>query len=228
MRRRLLLVDAVRYHVPRSLAPPLKWLRLRLADRRRTKGWFAPAFLEGALRHRYRLATFERTFHSAHAQAVYIEARSKYQVQCMEWNAKVGAMHGLDVAYPFLDRDLIAFLMAIPGEAHARGGVPRVLLRDAMRGVLPESIRARTWKSDFSPFVNSGLSDDAAIVLRTLNGDCLGVRFGYFDRERLAPELARLAEGLNEVGCADSWDLGDAYGLEVWLQVFWRHGRRDQ
>jgi asparagine synthetase B (glutamine-hydrolysing) len=104
-RRRLLLVDAVRYHVPRSIAPPLKWLRLQLLDRRRPKGWFAPGFLRNALRHRYRLATFECTFHSAHAQAVYVEARSKYQVQCMEWNTKVGAMYGLDVAYPFLDRD---------------------------------------------------------------------------------------------------------------------------
>ena len=214
--------------MPRACAPPLKWLRLQLSDRRRPKGWFAPAFLRHALRHRYRLATFEHTFHSAHAQAVYIEARSKYQVQCMEWNAKVGAMHGLDVAYPFLDRDLIAFLMAIPGEVHARDGVPRALLREAMRGVLPDSIRARTWKSDFSPFVNSGLRDDAATIQRTLHPDCLGVRFGYLDASRLAFEVARLTEGLNAADCTDSWDLGDTYGLEMWLQVFWRQDRGNQ
>jgi asparagine synthase (glutamine-hydrolysing) len=226
MRRRLLLLDAVRYHVPRAVAPPLKWLRLKVFERRQPKRWFSPAFLATALRHRYRLATFERSFHSAHAQAVYIEARSKYHVQCMEWNAKVAASFGLDVAFPFLDRDLIAFLMAIPGDVHARDGVPRVLLREAMRDVLPDSIRARTWKSDFSQFVNHGLSEDSAAILETLSTDCLGVRFGYLDANRLAPELARLASTLNAADCVDSWDLADTYGLEMWLRVFW--GRHEE
>ena len=221
MRRRLLLIDAVRYHVPRAIAPPLKWLRLRVFERRSPKPWFAPAFLRAALRHRFRLATFERSFHSAHARAVYIQARSKYQVQCMEWNNKVGALHGLDVAFPFLDRDLIGYLMAIPGDVHAQDGVPRVLLREALRGVLPESIRTRTWKSDFTSFVNLGLRDDAVEILRTLNAQCMGVGFGYLDAERLTPELGRLARGLDGAECTDSWDLGDTYGLEMWLRVFW-------
>jgi asparagine synthase (glutamine-hydrolysing) len=222
VRRRAFVHDVIRHHVPRAVAPALKWLSLRVLDRRHPKPWFTSAFLHRALRRRYRLATFDRPFHSAHARAVYVEARSKYHVQCMEWNAKVGAMHGLDVAFPFLDRDLIGFLMAIPGEVHARDGVPRVLLREAMRGVLPESIRSRTWKADFSPFVNLGLREDAAAILRTLTPDCLGVRFGYLDAERLMPSLTTLAAGLNADDCADSWDLGDTYGLEMWLQVFWR------
>jgi asparagine synthase (glutamine-hydrolysing) len=225
MRRRLLLVDAVRYHVPRAIAPPLKWLRLRVFERRDPKSWFSRSFLARALRYRYRLATFERTFHSAHARAVYIEARSKYHVQCMEWNAKVGALHGLDIAFPFLDRDLIAFLMAIPGDVHARDGVPRVLLREAMHGVLPDSIRARTWKSDFTSFVNQGLSDDAAAIRQAMHAACLGVRFGYLDAARLAPELSELTKMLSAADCTDSWDLADAYGLEMWLQAFWGQNR---
>jgi asparagine synthase (glutamine-hydrolysing) len=224
--RRLLLVDAVRYHVPRALAPPLKWLRLRVLDRREPRSWFSRAFLAAARRNQYRLATFERTFHSAHARAVYIEARSKYQAQCMEWSAKVGARHGLDVAFPFLDRDLIGFLMAIPGDVHARDGVPRVLLREAMRGVLPDAIRARTWKSDFSGFVNQGLHDDAAAIVQTMTAASLGVRFGFLDAQRLAPEVARLIKAQPATDCTDSWDLADTYGLEMWLQVFW--GRNDE
>ena len=221
MRRRMLLSDAVRYSVPRRIAGPLKWLRLRFFERRAPKPWFTARFLKGALKHRYQLATFDCPFHSAHARAVYIEARSKYQVQCMEWNNKVAALHGLDAAFPFLDRDLIAFLMSIPGEVHARNGVPRVLLREATRSVLPESIRGRTWKSDFSPFVNMGLQQDAEVILKTLNAGCLGVRFGYLDAACLEPELARLASGLSRADCIDSWELADTYGLEMWLRVFW-------
>jgi asparagine synthase (glutamine-hydrolysing) len=225
LRRRLLLADAARHAVPPSLAAPLKWLRLRLFERREPKDWFSPAFLAAGLKQRYRLATFERPFHSAHARAVYIEARSKYHVQCMEWNNKAGAPHGFDAAFPFLDRDLIAYLMAIPGEVHARNGVPRVLLREAMRGILPDSIRTRTWKADFSAFVNIGLADDAGTILRALSPDCLGVRLGYLDRTRLAPALARLARAVDGPDCVSSWDLADTYSLEIWLRVFLNAGR---
>jgi asparagine synthase (glutamine-hydrolysing) len=218
--RRRLLVNAVRHVIPPALASPLKWLRLRLLDRRPPKEWFSPAFLGTALKDRYRLATFDRPFHSAHARAVYLQARSKYHVQCMEWNNKAAAMHGLDAAFPFLDRDLIAYLMAIPGEVHARGGVPRVLLREATQGVLPDAIRARTWKSDFTAFVNEGLASDATTIVRTLHDDCLGVRLGYLDRARLRPALARLTQALTGPDCVASWDLADTYGLEMWLQVF--------
>lgn len=226
LRRRLLMQDALRHHVPRFVAPPLKWFRLRVLERRAPKPWFSRTFLATALRHRYRLATLDRPFHSAHARAVYIEARSKYHVQCMEWNAKTGALHGLDIAFPFLDRDLIAFLMAIPGDVHAHDGVPRVLLREAMRGVLPDSIRARTWKSDFTQFVNHGLSDDAAAILQTMNAASLGVRFGYLDAKRLAPEVTHLTKALSATDCINSWELADTYGLEMWLQVFW--GRNNE
>jgi asparagine synthase (glutamine-hydrolysing) len=219
--RRRLLLDAMRHFVPRQLAAPLKRLRLRVVDRRRLKPWFTDAFLDGALRHRHRLATFDHCFHSAHAKAVYCEARSKYQVQCMEWNTKVAARHGMDASFPFLDRDLIQFLMAIPGEVHARNGVPRVLLREAMRGILPDSIRARTWKADFTPFVNQGVRDDAAALLATLTADCVAVRLGYLDRGRLASELAKLTHCADAADGTDSWDLADTYGLEMWLRVFW-------
>ena len=181
--------------------------------------------MQAALEHRYRLATFNRPFHSAHARAVYIEARSKYQVQCMEWNTKAGALHGLDVAFPFLDRDLIGFLMAIPGEIHARDGVPRVLLREAMRDILPDSIRARTWKSDFSSFVNIGLSRTQRLSFVRSTRTVWACSSAISTPTRLAPELARLAEGLNRPDCVDSWDLADTYGLEMWLQVFFGNRR---
>jgi asparagine synthase (glutamine-hydrolysing) len=219
-RRRRLVVDAARHAVPPAIASPLKWLRLRFFERRPQKEWFSPAFLGAALKDQYRLATFDRPFHSAHARAVYLEARSKYHVQCMEWNNKAAALHGLDAAFPFLDRDLIAYLMAIPGEMHAHGGVPRALLREAVRGVLPETIRARTWKADFTAFVNSGLNHDAATIVRTLHDECLGVQFGYLDRARLQPALARLRQALTGPDCVASWDLADTYSLEMWLQVF--------
>ena len=158
-------------------------------------------------------------FHSAHAQAVYIEARSKYHVQCMEWNNKVAALMDSMSRFRFSIAIWSAFLMAIPGEVHDRDGVPRVLLREAMRGVLPDSIRARTWKSDFTH------SSTSACVMtrrdsRTLSADCLGVRFGYLDATRLASGAGAASR---TSGARMHGQLGSGRYIwpEMWLQVFW-------
>lgn len=52
----------------------------------------------------------------------------------------------VDVAYPFLDRDLVEFLLAIPPEQKLTPDENRAIQRRAMRGVLPESIRRRKSK----------------------------------------------------------------------------------
>jgi asparagine synthase (glutamine-hydrolysing) len=80
------MVDAVRHHAPASLLPPLKWIRRRLLGVERPKQWFSDAFLHRALRFADRPATIGEGFHSAQARSIYLEARSKYHVHCMEWN----------------------------------------------------------------------------------------------------------------------------------------------
>ena len=75
----------------------------------------------------------------------------------MELNNKVASIYGLESAYPFLDRDLVAFLMAIPGEVQTRNGVPKALLRAALHGVLPDAITLRRSKGDFTHLVNEAV-----------------------------------------------------------------------
>jgi asparagine synthase (glutamine-hydrolysing) len=188
---------------------------------------FSDRFLDRALTFADRPVTLDIDFHSAHARAIYLAARSKYHVHCLEWNNKIAASYGLDATFPFLDRDLVQFLMAVPGDVQARNGVPRALARDAMRGLLPESIRTRTWKADFSALVNSGVAQDAEALRHMLSSQSLAARLGYFDTTRVAAEVERLADGATGEHCVDSWDLTDLLGLEVWLQVFLRERSAD-
>jgi asparagine synthase (glutamine-hydrolysing) len=127
---------------------------------------------------------------------------------------------------PFLDRDLIAFLMAIPGEIQNWNGVPRGLLREAMQGVLPEPVRRRTWKGTFSSAVNRGVAQDFPKIVRALSSDSMAVRLGYLDATRLAPQVSQLSAGLLRPDCDASWSLADLFGFEVWLQVFLRESQR--
>ncbi|MBI4500158.1 MAG: hypothetical protein HY700_03255 [Gemmatimonadetes bacterium] len=212
--------DLARRHVPDLFVPPLKWVRSRLARPVRARSWFSDRFLKQSLRFAHQPASFGRWFHSAQAQAIYLEARSKYHVHCMEWENKAAALFGQDAAFPFLDRDLISFLMAVPGDIQNRHGVPRAMLRAAMQHILPPSVAQRNWKADFTQLVNAGLERDYAHIAGTLTERSLAVGLGYLDRDRLRGELNEVMNQLRGPECVAGWELADLFALELWLQLF--------
>ncbi len=59
---------------------------------------------------------------------------------------------GVKVDYPFCDRTLLELCMAAPLQPRFGEGKGRGLLREAMKGYLPEIIRSRTSKGEFSEY----------------------------------------------------------------------------
>jgi asparagine synthase (glutamine-hydrolysing) len=226
--KRRLCTGLLTYHVPDSVISALRRVRNQLRFRSEFRPWYSDAF-----RRRAPPVTPVRkhpaTSASAHARALYREVRSQYAVSCMECNNKIAAMHGLEMAFPFLDRDLIAFLMAIPGETQSRNGVPKGILREALAGVVPKTITSRVSKADFTDRVNAGLAKDRAAVVQCLQTGGTAVEWGYVCRERLeeftAPDLPVKASTAEA-----SWAVCDLFSLELWLQEFFgskapiRHG----
>lgn len=58
--------------------------------------------------------------------------------------------HGVEIRMPFMDWRLVTYVFALPATAVAGGGYTKRILREAMRGVLPEKIRTRKGKIGFS------------------------------------------------------------------------------
>jgi asparagine synthase (glutamine-hydrolysing) len=52
----------------------------------------------------------------------------------------MGSLDGLAFAFPLLDRRVVEFALSLPSELFVRGGFRRRPFRDAMAGVLPESV----------------------------------------------------------------------------------------
>ncbi len=67
------------------------------------------------------------------------------------------ATQGVELRHPFHDRRLTEHLIGAPGHLFLGGnGERKLLLREAMRGVLPETVRTRQSKADFSmPFLDA-------------------------------------------------------------------------
>jgi asparagine synthase (glutamine-hydrolysing) len=59
---------------------------------------------------------------------------------------KMTMAHALELRVPFLDHKLVEFTAGLPAKFKLRGRWGKVLLREAMRGVLPEPILHRAKK----------------------------------------------------------------------------------
>ncbi|MBW3539423.1 MAG: asparagine synthase (glutamine-hydrolyzing) [Planctomycetes bacterium] len=57
--------------------------------------------------------------------------------------------HSVESRVPFLDYRLVEFLLSLPGEAKIRGGRTKFVLREAMRGCIPDAIVERDDKIAF-------------------------------------------------------------------------------
>ena len=211
----------VRALPPRWLFRFVKKRTSRRRFRRRLPAWYTAKFLERAIERSLSRPNLDRKFASSHAEQLYRNATSGFcQVQTHRSNA-TGLMHGLEVAYPFRDRDLVAFLMAIPGDMINRDGVPKALLRHAMQGILPDAIRQRRWKADFTGAGNRAIVSEYPAILRLLTRDSLAVQAGLVDGDRLARELTTFETRIARADTAlPAWQIGDVVGLELWLRRF--------
>ncbi len=223
--RKRFFTDLIRYQVPAVLYPFARFVRQGLRPSQHP--WYASSLRRRVLRRQWQRRPLGLHQRTCHARAVYEEARSPMHVLCMEWDAKAAAMHGLDVAFPYLDRDLIAFLMAIPGEQQTHQGIPKVLLREGLRGVLPERIAQRRWKGDFTDVANATIRAEYPRLLQTLAAHQRVVAGGYVDGTVLKEQLERLRAGLTADNCTAAWALSDLLGLELWLDVFYGGGAHE-
>lgn len=215
---RELLKILARELIPEKIRRPVGWLRRRRFPRRQDK-WYSEDILKlsSASRKHERPET---KFVSSHARSLYEEARSSYSVLCMEWNNKIGSAHGLEMIFPFLDRDLIAFLMAVPPQFVGSDGVCKGLLRSAMYGTLPEQISIRRDKADFTARVNRAQQNDITKLRDLLRADKYSVSNGWVSCN-ISAEIEDVIKAIGERPDAlDARAITDLVGLELWLRIF--------
>ncbi|MBN2570208.1 MAG: asparagine synthase (glutamine-hydrolyzing) [Deltaproteobacteria bacterium] len=97
--------------------------------------------------------------------------------------------HGVECRMPFMDYRLVEFVFSLPNRARVGGGYTKRVLREAMMGIVPESIRERKIKIGF----NAPIVDWFRSPLRGWMQDIMETQdfrqSAYFDGERLRMEF---------------------------------------
>ena len=83
---------------------------------------------------------------------------------------RLSMAHGVEIRAPFMDWRVVCYAFSLPATSKIGGGFSKRILREAMRGVLPESIRTRTSKVGFaSPLVDWFKGPIKPFVLDSVN-----------------------------------------------------------
>lgn len=114
--------------------------------------------------------------------------------QRLEYSAITAKKYGIEYRYPFLDKRLIEFYLSMPTLLKARNGIVRYAIREAMKEILPESIRLRNDKSGTTiPSVFFRMINDTKLIElildRAQNNSAITMRI---DIEALRSWLNRL------------------------------------
>ena len=123
---------------------------------------------------------------------------------------------GVAPRYPFYDHRVVELCVWQPELAKVAGGRPRALLREAMRGVLPESVRLRRDKTDFIADFWTTLRQDPQGRLAAFRAGP-GPLQGWVDAGVLRADAARLARS-PDPDPAVAFRLWRALWLAAWIE----------
>jgi len=125
------------------------------------------------------------------------------------------AAFGVEPRYPFTDKRLVEFSLAIPATQQLSDGYTRSIVRRSLADLLPETIRTRPWKTPTNEaFWNAlwrerdrieSLADDPGPLARYCEPDALQESLDRFEEER---------------NSRDGRSLWRALSLSVWLDEY--------
>ena len=122
----------------------------------------------------------------------------------------------LEARLPFLDYRLVEFAFSLPAEQKIRGGVSKVILRNSMRGVLPEVVRTRKDKMGFvtpeAIWFRTVLKDTVTEIIASKSFSDRG----YFNVREVKESFHRHCEGKINIS-ATIWRW---VNLELWCRTF--------
>jgi asparagine synthase (glutamine-hydrolysing) len=142
-------------------------------------------------------------------------AVSGAETYVFELNDREAALAGVEVRNPLFDRRLAEFCLRIPEDQRQQGTARKRMLRNAMHNRLPERVRAKTAKAEFSELFDAVCrTPQAAERLQNLS---IRRHTGWFDPHRLERHIAELNQPASP-DCPRPWARWMLLGTDLWFE----------
>lgn len=154
--------------------------------------------------------------------AVLHSVTTPFALDAIAGTTKWGFSNDVDARLPFLDVDLVRFLASVSDDHAYRNLSLKPLLREAMKGLVPDELLARRDKGDYTAAISAGLPA-RALLIEQLNGLDECVDFGLMTRRSAVKTMARLRKDA-EIGTTQRL-LMQLASVSVFLRVFFASAR---
>jgi asparagine synthase (glutamine-hydrolysing) len=152
--------------------------------------------------------------HAAHGLAYEIEATGVFEHQ-----RRRAAMAGLEARHPLLDFDLVELGLRQPPRATFDPRFNRPLLRRAMAGLLPDSIRLRPGKAWFQSLIVDCLTGPDGELLRRILADPRAEIGAFVDLAAMRRDLLEDGRRRGEDPFGWMWRVWRLLTAECWLRA---------
>jgi asparagine synthase (glutamine-hydrolysing) len=126
---------------------------------------------------------------------------------------RLSMAHGVEVRSPFMDWRLVAFTFSLPSTSKISSGFTKRILRDALKGILPEPIRLRTRKLGFPNMAESWSSPKAQEFIRDVVMSTGFRESNIWDGNRIATDLGKAIHRQNLSLIQRAWIYVQAFSL---------------
>ncbi|MER8660974.1 lasso peptide isopeptide bond-forming cyclase [Mesorhizobium sp. M1148] len=137
---------------------------------------------------------------------------------------KAAANFGVEPRYPFWDKPLVEFCLALPGAEKLNRGFGRSVLRRAMEGILPPAVQWRRDKIDFtSNLVKGMLGNHRDLLDKVLVKDAARIA-PYVNLPEVTAAYGRIARQPDEATLPDVQYVWRSIALSLWLRQVEQRG----
>jgi asparagine synthase (glutamine-hydrolysing) len=139
-----------------------------------------------------------------------------YSLPCLlRYEDRNSMAFSMESRVPYLDQEMVEYILALPPKAIICGGWSRSILREAMRGVIPENIRLRRWKVGFTTPEIRWLTNRRAVFTSLLASPLFQSR-KYWNGQQVLETFRGACDGKLD----NSMFFWRAINTEIWLRVF--------
>jgi asparagine synthase (glutamine-hydrolysing) len=133
----------------------------------------------------------------------------------LRYEDRASMAHSLEARLPFLDQELVDYILTLPRKAIIHNGWTRAIVRQALHGVLPAKVEARRKKIGFTTPEFRWYRRQRAVLQSLMRSPSFRAR-PYWKAAAVAENFRRACTGEVE----ESMFFWRAVNAEVWLRVY--------
>jgi len=144
---------------------------------------------------------------------LYVDQLSLLPDQVLPFVDRLSMAHSIEVRPPFLDHRIVEFANALPGHMKIRNGCNKAVLKDAMQGILPNSVLSRPKEGFLMPINHWLANHHGSWLAHVLDSDRLA-RHGLLDRDAVTATIDGFRRNPENKTGDQLWNL-------VMFQLWW-------